>query len=448
MSRLGHKRDHIYPLQIKGFYQRRRNIVGHTLIVFLMVMPWVRIAGQQALLFDLDAGRFYVFGATFTPRDTLVLVLLGTSITFSLFFMTALFGRLWCGYACPQTVFLDSWIRPLDEWLEGSRSIRRQRDQGPMTFTKAWRKGLKWSLFALLSVGLSLTFTSYLTPTVSLWTGSSPGWSYGLTGFLSLLWFWDFTWFREQFCSYLCPYARFQSALTDHNSLVISYDTIRGDPRGTKKVRRLNTDSDNGDCMDCSKCVAVCPHGIDIRDGYQLECINCARCVDACTSVMAKLGKESLVRYSTEAHDQRHTPRSWMRGPTLIYMALLAGLVGTFLMVLLGRSTLDASVTRSPGTLFTVSANGNVRNTYLLSVTNSSNEAVDISVTLVEDYTLGVPPMRLEPTEMRSVPIVVQLSPAQLSGETMMLHLNISTEFEERQLETTFKSAGPSMAGS
>lgn len=439
---LAKEREVLYPLRIQGKYQSVRSVVGNLLIAFLVVMPWVRIGGHQSLLFDLDARRFFVFGGTFTPRDTILLVVLVLGITFSLFFVTALFGRLWCGYACPQTVFLDSWIRPIEEWIEGPRAMRRLRDQRPLGFARIWRKALKWSLFALLSGGISVTVVSYLTPVWPLWSGEGPVWAYGLAAVLGFLGFWDLAWFREQFCSFLCPYARFQGALTDESSLVISYDLPRGDERANVKARRQAPEKDFGDCLDCDKCVAVCPYGVDIREGYQLECINCARCVDACTSVMAKQGKESLIRYSTEAQAQGQERRSWLRPRTVAYVGLLTTLSISLVVLMLGRSTLDASIGRAPGMLFTVEEDGGVRNIYMLQVTNQTEQTMEVSLSVEEDYFLTAPPITLEPTQARSVAVVLQARPEQIISETLPVHLHVSSGQEERILEATFKTPG------
>ena len=434
-------REKTYPLRITGRYQRLRGVVGNLLIVFLGVLPWIQWDARQAVLVDLDARRFFIFGATFTPRDTILLVVLLLGAAFTLFFITALFGRLWCGYACPQTVFLDSWIRPLEEWIEGPRAIRRKRDQSGWTVDRWTRKALKWSLFALLAGGVAMTVVSLLTPARELWTGDGPVWGYRLAFFLGALGFWDLAWFREQFCHYLCPYARFQAALTDDNSLVISYDAPRGDLRGNKKARKAAPGVAFGDCIDCNKCVAVCPYGVDIRKGYQLECINCARCVDACTTVMGKMQKESLIRYSTESEDEGRKKKSWLRGRTVIYVGLLATLAVSLTVLLLGRSTLDASIARAPGTLFAVDDTG-VRNTYFLNVTNQAEEAVTLEVTLSEDLALTVPPITLQPAEARSVPVVVHANAEQVTADSMPLHFTVASPSEARDIEATFRTPG------
>lgn len=443
MSSLGAARHWIYPAAVTGRFQRIHRAVSAVLVAVLLIAPWVTVDGQPALLLDLWARRLHILGGTFSPRDTIFLVLLGLMGAFSLFFVTSLYGRLWCGYACPQTLFLEELIRPIEERIEGSRGARMARDRGPWTRDRIGRKLLKWAAFAGVAGFLAMSLGSLFVRPVALWTGQAPTIAYGMVFAVGSLLFLDFAWFREQFCNYLCPYARFQGALTDDESLVISYDRTRGEPRGGKAAQRKRAaaQEDTGSCIDCQKCVTVCPQGIDIRDGYQLECINCARCVDACTDVMGKLQQESLIRYTTISQE-KGGKRSLIRGRTVAYGTLLIGLAATFLLLMLDRHTIDATVNRAPGTLFAVDADGHIRNTFLLQITNRSSDSLSLTLSVdgLEDAEVIVPPLELAPEEIRTVPLVVRIPAAALHERTLPLRVTIQTPSDEIVVETTFKS--------
>ena len=356
-------REWVYPQSIDGSFMRLRRWTFAALHVVLLVAPWVTVNGNPLLLIDIPARRVFLGGLVFTAADTIFLALLLFFLAFSLFFFTSIFGRIWCGYACPQTVFLETWIRPVELWIEGDRTTRKRRDAAGWSFDRAWRKAAKWTVFLAVSAFLAMAMVSLFAGARDLWTGSASPTEYAFVAIITGVWYLDFVWFREQFCNYLCPYARFQSALTDEESLLISYDVPRGEPR--EKGRAAAQD---GRCIACQKCVVVCPQGIDIRDGFQLECIQCARCVDACTSVMEPLGHETLVRYSSLSADEGRERRT-LRPRTVVYGGLLTTLAAAGIVLVLGRVPFEASVNRVPGTLFTMDADGFVRNTYMLKIT-------------------------------------------------------------------------------
>ncbi len=431
-------RNWVYLQHIDGRFQRIRRWTFVALHLVLFGLPWLHVGGTPALLLDLPRRRLYAFGGIFTATDTLLLLLVLLFLAFALFFFTSLFGRLWCGYACPQTVLLDAWVRPIERWIEGERTTRMRRDAGGVTWERAWRKAAKWSLFLLAAFVISMTFASYFTPANVLWTGQASAVSYGLVAFFAGAWFLDFTWFREQFCNYLCPYARFQSAMTDDNTLIIAYDPARGEPRGGKSAKTA------GRCIDCRKCVTGCPQGIDIRQGFQLECITCARCIDACTDVMGRFGHESLIQYGSLAKLAGRRTRFW-RPRTVAYAAVLSTilLAGTALVNL--RVPFEASVTRAPGSLYTVDADGWVRNTYLLRLANNQPDRMlsfDVSVDGLVDAQVVTPRVELLPEEGRVVPLVVRLPAASASARTLPLRVRVATGTGTRLLETTFKTAG------
>ena len=435
-------RDWVYPQSIHGSFMRLRRWTFLALHVVLFVVPWITMKGHPLLQIDLPARRVFLFGSIFTPSDTIFLVLMLLFLAFSLFFFTAIFGRVWCGYACPQTVFLESWIRPLELWIEGDRTQRKRRDAQGFSWDKAWRKGLKWGAFLAVSLLLGMAFMSIFAGARPLWTGQASGASYALVGVIAAFWYLDFTWFREQFCIYLCPYARFQSAMTDDETLLVSYDEPRGEPRGPKR-------GPEGGCIACQKCVVVCPQGIDIRDGFQLECIQCARCIDACESVMSRFDQPTLVRYSSIAADEGRKARP-LRSRTLVYGGLMTTLVAAAVVLLLGRVPFEASVNRAPGSLFQVDADGWVRNTYLLKVSNNEAERDgDVFVVALEgldDAELLTTEVRLSSEETRTVPLIVRVPLRDDLDRTIPFLVRVTGSGGELLLPTTFKT-GTSVGG-
>jgi cytochrome c oxidase accessory protein FixG len=431
-------RQWVYPLAVDGRFQRLRRWTFLALHVVLFVIPWVTVAGHPALLFDLEDRRLYAFGAIFTAADTILLLLMLLFLAFSLFFFTSLYGRIWCGYACPQTVFLDAWIRPLERWIEGDRALRRRRDQSGWSPDLVWRKAAKWTVFALVSLVTAMAFMSFFAGARELWTGRAGPVEYALVGIFTVGWFLDFAWFREQFCNFLCPYARFQSALVDDETVQISYDARRGEPRGAGARAE-------GRCIACNRCVAVCPAGIDIRDGFQLECIACARCVDACEDVMGDLGHESLVRYSTLAADQGRPTRR-LRPRTVVYAGLLTGLAAVWTGLVLTHSPFEAGVSRAPGSLFTVDTDGAVRNTYLLRITNNDADPEPISFTVEVEGLAGAEVLaqdvRLGSTESRTLPLVVRVRDGGGLPRTVPIKVRVTSPRSEMVLDATFKSGG------
>jgi cytochrome c oxidase accessory protein FixG len=432
-------RKWVYPMSVTGRFQRLRRWTFLGLYVVLFLPPWIRIAGHPALQLDLADRRLYALGAIFTASDTILLLLILLFLAFSLFFFTSLYGRLWCGYACPQTVFLDAWIRPIERWIEGDWVRRKRRDDGPWTADKARRKVAKWSLFAIVSFVAAMAFMSYFAGARELWTGRAGPAEYALVGIFAAGWFLDFAWFREQFCNFLCPYARFQSALTDDQTLNVMYDVTRGEPRGGP------TAVAEGRCIECNKCVNVCPQGIDIRNGFQLECIACARCVDACEDVMGRLGHETLVSYNTPAAAQGRKPHR-LRPRTAAYATLLTGIAAAFAAMVLTRTPFEATVNRAPGTLFTVDADGFVRNTYILRITNNDPAAAPLAFHVSVDGLRGAEvtaeDIRLGSTESAVVPLVIRVRSTPGMPRTIPVQVQVASPAYRMRLDATFKTGG------
>jgi cytochrome c oxidase accessory protein FixG len=367
-------REKIYPREVKGPFQSLRNLAVVLLLGVFYGLAWLRWDGRQAVLFDLPARKFHVFGLTFWPQDFFYLALLLVIAALSLFFFTALAGRLWCGYACPQTVWTEAFLW-MERWTEGGRPQRMKLDAGPWNFNKLWRKSAKQALWVAFALWTGFTFVGYFTPITELgakllglrmghwetfWVLFYGFATYGNAGFL-----------REQVCLYMCPYARFQSAMFDRDTLIISYDGKRGEPRGSRSRGADYKAAGLGDCIDCTLCVQACPTGIDIRDGLQYECIACAACIDACNGVMDRMNyPRGLIRYSTQrAMDQQ--PTRVLRPRTLIYGALLAGLFVALLTAIALRVPLAMDVLHDRNALFRpVEDGGKIENVYMLKVMN------------------------------------------------------------------------------
>ncbi len=440
---LGAVRQWVYPAKVTGRFQRVHRILGYLQLVLFFALPWVKVHGHPAFLLDIDSRRLYLFGSMFTATDTVLVVLSLLFGAFSLFFFTALFGRLWCGYACPQTVFLEELIRPIESLIEGDRGARMMRDvRGRWTPDWVWRKVAKWAAFVVVAVGTAGSFVSYFVPALELWTGAASTAAYGSMSFFSAIMLADFGWFREQFCNYLCPYARFQGALTDDQTLVIAYDVQRGEPRGTS---RRKGEQPTGACIDCKKCTNVCPAGIDIRNGFQLECVNCARCVDACEGVMGKIGQPSLVSYTTIAESEGRKVK-WIRPRTVVYAAILCAVLAGFGVALSSHHLIYANVNRAPGSLFTVDNDGWIRNTYMVRVTNNHVDSTGAEKFRIEVE--GLPEgadvrsieVEIAPEQTVTVPLIVRLPPDSKVPRTLPIEVKVIGANDEVELDTTFKS--------
>lgn len=374
-------RSFVYTADVKGYWHTRRNWVHAVLVVFFLVLPWLRYDGEQAVLIDVVHRRFVFLGNIFWAHDVPMMFLILASLFVTILFVTSVWGRIWCGWACPQTVFVDGIFRRIDRWVEGSHLDRRKRDLGPMNFDKFWRKSLKWSLFAVVAMVIAHSFMAYFAgarPLIEMMQ-RPPGqnWGYFLFVFgLEAILLFDFGWFREQFCVIMCPYGRLQSILMDSRSLTVLYDKARGEPRRGVAQK----DEKVGDCVNCYRCVQVCPTGIDIRRGVQMECINCTACMDACDEIMTKVGKPTrLIRYESlkgRANQKRFSIRS------LIYLSIIVVLMTTFSVIVYLRQALDVQFIRGHNAPFTmIKEDGDewVMNHFQVQVSSQTREDVDVT---------------------------------------------------------------------
>lgn len=367
------KRPWVYAAASKGAFRTFHHVSGWVLIVFYLALPWLTLGGDPVLRIDLGGRKLHLLGWTFTSHDT-VLVLAGLLFSaIGLGLATALYGRVWCGYACPQTVFLEELVRRIEHLIEGDRGARRKLDSEPWHATKIAKKLLKWTAFALFAWVLAMTFVSYFVDPKALWTFGTGATSWSFVGFFTVALFVDFAWFREQFCNYLCPYARIQGALADEHSLVVGYDTKRGEPRFQKGKLAMKDVLARAGCVDCHRCVAVCPQGIDIRNGYQLECITCGHCIDACGEVMGRHGATSLITYTTEAR-LAGVPAPRIRPRPILYGVLLLAIASAAGWRIASHGAVDVRVTRTVGVDFLRTHEGDIQNAYVAHLFNNSRE--------------------------------------------------------------------------
>lgn len=410
-------REQIYPREAKGRYATWRWVCLWLTQLAFYGLPWMSWNGRQALLFDLTTRKFYIFGVVLWPQDFIYLAALLIICAYLLFLVTAIAGRVWCGFACPQTVYTEifMWV---ERKIEGTRSARMALDRQGPSLHKTAKKTTKHLAWGAIALWTGFTFVGYFTPIKELAhevsTLNFGPWEWFWVLFYSLATYGNAGWLREQVCKYMCPYARFQSAMFDQDTLIVSYDAKRGEPRGALNKRAASGDAQLGACIDCSLCVQVCPTGIDIRKGLQYECIGCAACVDACNSVMDKIKRpRGLVRYSTDHalannFDAKQIRRRAMRPRVLIYTAILALITIAVCSSLFLRTPLKLDVIRDRGSLGREVEDGMIENVYRLQIMNTSEQRQTYRITVD-----GLPGLTLltrdevtvEPTETLAWPI-------------------------------------------
>jgi cytochrome c oxidase accessory protein FixG len=429
----------LYPRSVTGLFARWRwACVILTQLVFYG-LPWLAWGQRQAVLFDLGARRFYLFGYVLYPQDFIYLTALLVISALSLFLFTAVAGRLWCGFACPQTVYTEVFLW-IERQVEGDRTARMRLDGSPMTLRKLARKWLKHALWIGLSLWTGFTFVGYFTPIhelgLEVLQGGTGSWEVFWVGFYGLATYGNAGFLREQVCKYMCPYARFQSAMFDRDTLIVSYDTARGEPRGSRSRKADLATLPLGSCVDCSLCVQVCPTGIDIRKGLQYECIGCAACVDVCDGVMDKMGyARGLIRFTTQnamthGWSQPQLLRRVLRPRVLVYGAILAALCAALVWSLVVRMPLKVDVVRDRGALSRIVAGGRLENVYRLQIMNATEQPQRYRITaeglaglaLASDADVDV-----GAAESRWVAVRVQLPYGSAGPGSHAIHFNIAT---------------------
>lgn len=383
--------EKIYARSVAGrFSNWRWLMVWLTQLVFYG-LPWLQWGQRQAVLFDLEARRFYIFGLVLYPQDFIYLTALLVISALSLFLFTAVAGRLWCGFACPQTVYTEIFLW-IEKRVEGDRSARMRRDALPMSLAKVARKGGKHFLWLALALWTGFTFVGYFTPIRTLgpevWQINMGSWEVFWTFFYGLATYGNAGFMRELVCKHMCPYARFQSAMFDPDTLIVTYDSVRGEPRGARPRQTDPSTLKLGACVDCTLCVQVCPTGIDIRQGLQYECIGCGACVDVCDRVMDKMSyARGLIRYTTEnaiskGWSQAQTWRHVLRPRVLIYASILLAIVLAMVVSLITRKPFRVDVIRDRGVMARIVEGGKIENVYRLQVMNATESRQHYKVTV------------------------------------------------------------------
>ncbi len=436
--------EKIYPRSTFGFFTKWRWVmIWLTQLVFYGV-PWIEWGQRQALLFDLEARRFYIFNLVLYPQDLIYLTAILIISALSLFLFTAIAGRLWCGYTCPQTVYTEIFLW-IEAKIEGDRAARMKLDDGKMSSKKLFKKSSKHFVWIAFALWTGFTFVGYFSPIrelgSSVLNNSLGPWETFWICFYGFATYGNAGFMREQVCKYMCPYARFQSAMFDDDTLIVTYDEKRGEPRGSRS-RKVDASTQNlGACIDCSMCVQVCPTGIDIRKGLQYECIGCGACADICDTVMDKMGYErGLVKYSTQhAMNQgwNHSQmlRRILRPRVLIYTAILISIVIALFTSLMLRSSFRVDVVRDRGVMARLADNGQLENVYRLQIMNATEttqhyelKAEGIAnLTIASDVLGADKTVSVNPAESRWIPVRLQIPDGSIASGSHHIEFEVSS---------------------
>jgi len=437
----------IIPAEVKGRFRRWRTVIHCILLLIFILLPWVKINGSQAVLLDIPNRHFELFGYVFQSHDSPLLFFLLISIVMAIMLVTALWGRVWCGWACPQTVFIDFVYRKIEYWIEGSYIKRRKLHEGPLTSEKIFKYSLKWLAFFLISSVFAHSFAAYFVGAESLvaMMGTDPksNWTYFtlITSFTALLMF-NFGWFREQFCIIMCPYGRFQGVLMDNQTFNVAYDVARGEPR-----KGLQQESEKkGDCVSCNRCVQVCPTGIDIRNGLQMECIGCTACIDACNDIMEKVKKPAnLISYKPALHSKKI---NMLRPRVAAYIVIFLISFGCFAYGIKNLSSFSAIILKSADSPFQIWPDGLVTNHIKVNLHNQSKQLLRFKIAVLESDAVSL----AQPVEVYEVKagaaalvhLFARFSTAALAQDgTMKVHFTIEEQQSKEVQKFESRLIGP-----
>ncbi|PIR26842.1 MAG: cytochrome c oxidase accessory protein CcoG [Deltaproteobacteria bacterium CG_4_10_14_0_2_um_filter_43_8] len=441
------KRIKIRIADVKGIFQRWKKLVFLLLIFIYAALPWIKIGENPLVFIDVTHRKFFLFGLTFNAQDFYLVFFVVTGIAFSLFYLAAVAGRLWCGWACPHTVFLEGVFRRIERWIEGPRSAQLALEKAPWNIKKLFLFSVKHFLFFLCALVITHIFLSYFISLPILWNymQQSPYehwpvfvWMMVMTGIIYL----HFAWFREQLCLIVCPYGRIQSALADDDTLVIGYDYLRGEPRGKKN------DPARGACINCHRCVDVCPTGIDIREGMQLECVGCANCIDACNEIMIKIGQApGLIRYDSLNGLLKKTRRI-IRPRLLLYNFFFFLGVAVFSFFVTMRKPFEANTLRALGQApYVLTSEGNIRNQFIVHIANKGGEENNffLSVEAPQEVNVLLPitSISLKSLEDKQVPFFVEM-PAKHFSHEFSFTVKVKENKQQRELRSEVLFLGPS----
>lgn len=442
------KRVWVYPKKQTGRFYTARTIFSFFLLAVLFLTPWIKIDGHPFMLFNVFERKFIVLGLAFGPQDFYIFALGFVTLVVFVVLFTAVFGRVFCGWACPQTVFMEMVFRKIEYFIEGDSAQQRALDKAPLDGSKFFKKFSKHLIFFVIAFLIGNTFIAYIVgmdATLKLITGSPLD---NLTGFIavtvfSLIFYFVFSKFREQACTIVCPYGRLQGVLLDPNTVVVAYDNVRGEPRG--KLEKDNPNN-NGDCIDCHLCVAVCPTGIDIRNGTQLECVNCTSCIDACDSIMDKVEKpRGLIRYASmkgikDKIKFQVTPR------IILYSVLLVILLSIFTTLLLSREDVKVNVLRSPGKIFQEMPDGKISNLYHVKLVNNTFKDIPVEVKINNpdaEFKLIGKEISLQALNVQESEFMILFDKDKIKSTVMQLNIQIYANGKiVNDIKTTF--IGPS----
>jgi cytochrome c oxidase accessory protein FixG len=429
----------IYPREVHGLFARFRVLGVLGLLGIYYITPWLQWDGHQALLLDLPARKFHIFFITLWPQDFIYLAVLLIISGLTLFFVTALAGRVWCGYACPQTVWTEAftWI---ERKVEGDRMRQQKLDAQPMNVHKFRIKATKHLLWAAFAGWTGYTFVGYFTPIIELGqrtlTFDLGPWETFWVIFYGFATYGNAGWMREQVCKYMCPYARFQGAMFDRDTLIVSYIEARGEPRGSRKRSADPETLGLGDCIDCTICVQVCPTGIDIRDGLQYECIACSACIDACDDVMEKMGYEKgLIKYTTE-NSMEGKQTHIVRPRIVVYALILAGIMGLFAYSFSTRVALGLDVIRDRNQLYRETEEGLIENVYILKVLNMDDVAhrfnLQVSGIPGMQMYMDLPEIRVASGDVLELPVRLRVDEAGLHARSTHIRFDLVAEDDDK----------------
>lgn len=435
--------DRIYVREVKGRVETMRRLLGFALMALFLVLPWLTFHGEQAILFNILEQRFRIFGMTLWPQDLTILAWIFMISAFALFLVTTIWGRVWCGFTCPQTTwtFIFMWF---ERKFEGSRHQRMKLDQRPMDADKFIRKFLKHTAWILVALLTAMTFVGYFTDIRQLFNDffilQASAWATGSVLFFTFATYGNAGWMREIMCTHMCPYARFQAAMFDKDTFIVAYDEKRGEPRGPRGRKQDPARLGLGDCIDCNLCVQVCPTGIDIRNGLQYECINCGACIDACDGVMEKMNyPKKLISFTTERRLEGGKTKVF-RFKSVGYGLALVALSGLLVANIMLRIPLELDVVRDRNTLYRENQQGFVENVYQLRISNKAQqtEQFRIEVRGVDDMEYqGPSEVELAGGEVLTVPVTVAIDPYHLGGSLTEIEFEVVAYGDERVHRTT-----------